>query len=38
MDELEINLNLLSLSKNSKGLNYKFYIDLIQKNPFGDKF
>lgn len=38
VNELSININLLSLSKNSKQLNYKYYLDLLRSNPFDDQF
>lgn len=33
MQELTINVNLLSISDKSKLINYKKYIDFLKKNP-----
>ena len=38
VNELAVNINLLSLSENSTGLNYRYYIDLLKKNPFNQAF
>ena len=38
VNELAVNINLLSLSENSTGLNYQYYIDLLKKNPFNQAF
>lgn len=33
LQELTINVNLLSISDKSKLINYKKYIDFLKKNP-----
>lgn len=38
MKELAININLLSISRNSQKLDFQHYIDLINENPFDPEF